>query len=371
MKTLRFVLVAAIAVLTAVPAASQNKKNAREAAAEAATAFANTPTPEVVPPKPKYWNKNATTNFTFNQLKLNNWAAGGVNNVTLAASFNGNANYAKGKTFFNNNLLCNYGFIYQADKPFIQKNADLLRVISQYGHRKSDKLNITTQFILTTQFTNTYNYNYPANIAGDSPTAKEWRKARTIRSGLFSPATITLGSGVDWIPNPKNRWIVFNFQPVTGSVTLVSSEELRRQYGLARYKKYKDETQFPYTETLPDGTVKNHGEYYKFSRFELGAQYKMDLNVKVNTTFTYSSTLILFSNYLHNPLNMRVDLTNRINWTLAKHLAMSFQHFLKYDDLVRIKNPNDIDKYPDGKRRIQLQEIMGLTFTYSFPVPKK
>lgn len=367
---MRTALCAALAVLVTMPLSAQ-KKNTQAAAEAAAAAFANTPTPEVAPPKPVYWNKNASTQFGFSQLKLNNWAGGGVNNVTLNASFVGNANYAKNKTFWNNQLQGNYGFIYQEDKPFVQKNVDRFQFTSSYGHRKSDKLNITTNFILISQFTNTYNYNYPANIAGESPTAKEWRKARTIRSGLFSPATVTLGSGIDWIPNPKNRWIVINIQPLTGGFTLVGNDELRRQNGMVRHSKYKDEALFPYTETLPDGTTKNHGEYYKFSRFELGAQFKMDLNVKVNTNFTYSSNLILFSNYLHNPLNMRVNLTNRINWTLAKHLALSFTHFLVYDDLVRIKNPKDIDKYPDGKRRVQLQEVLGLNFAYSFPVPKK
>ncbi|MCQ2162255.1 MAG: DUF3078 domain-containing protein [Bacteroidales bacterium] len=370
MGNFRLAAIAAAALLATVAATAQDdKKDVQSAAAAAAAAFAQTPEPEVKAPKPVYWTKSAQTDLKFNQQRLSNWAAGGVNNVTLNAYIRGTANYAKGKAYWNNNLQCDYGFIYQQDKPFIQKNVDRLYIESKYGYRKNEKFGLSSKFDLLSQFSNTYNYVYPAGV--EDPTAKDWKNARSIRSGLLSPAYAHLGVGVDWVPNPKNRWIVVNFQPLTGGFTIVSNEELRRAYGLRRQKQYADEGAYPYSETKEDGTVVNHGEYYRLSKFELGAQLQVDLNVRVNNNFTYSSTLIMFSDYLDNPQNMRVNFTNRVNWLLAKHLTMSFTSFLIYDDHVMIKSEKDLEKYPDGRQRIQLQELLGLGFTYTFPIAKK
>jgi Protein of unknown function (DUF3078). len=374
MKVLDIVVFATIAVLAAAPVYAQNDQNRKDtqaAAAEAAKAFADTPVEEVAPPKPKYWTKSLRTDLKFNQQKLNNWAAGGINNITLNTYIDGRANYAKNKMYWNNRVMFDYGFIYQEDKPFIQKNIDRIYLESKYGYSKSAKFGFSTKFDLLSQFTNSYNYVVPTDFTGDSPTSKDWKKARTLKSGFFSPATFHVGAGMDWIPNPQNKWLVVNFQPLTGGFVIVDNELLRKAYGMHRVKKYKDESAFPYQETMTDGSVLTHGEYYKASRFELGAQLQADLNLKINTNFTYAATLILFSNYLDKPQNMRVNLTNRVNWLLAKYLTFSFTSFLIYDDHVMIKNPDDIDKYPEGKQRVQLQELLGFGFTYTFPVAKK
>ncbi len=378
MKTVRFTALAALLLLAALPLRAQNEQtekkeaqSAADAAAAAAAAFAQTEVPQAAPPKPVYWKKAATTSLGFSQQKLSNWAAGGVNNVTLNAALRGNANFAKGKTYWNNKIECDYGFIYQQDKPFVQKNLDRLYFESVCGYSKSPKFGLSARIDFLSQFSNTYNYNYPSSFEGDSPTAKDWRNARTIRSGLLSPAYAHLGLGFDIVPNPANRWLVINFSPITGGFTVVANKELRRAYGNHRLKQYRDEAEYPYTEALPDGTTVNHGEYYKITRFELGAQLVANLNVRINTNFLFSSSLILFSNYLDNPQNMRVNYSSSVSWILAKNLSLSFKTFLRYDDKVMIRNPDDIDKYPDGKQRIQLQEILGLNFSYSFPVPKK
>ncbi|MGN0202771.1 MAG: DUF3078 domain-containing protein [Candidatus Cryptobacteroides sp.] len=378
MKTLRFYALAALLMLAAFPLSAQNEQtdkkevqSAADVAAAAAAAFAQTQVPQAAPPKPKYWTKSAQTSLSFSQQKLSNWAGGGVNNVTLNAAFRGYANFNKGKTYWNNTMECDYGFLYQQDMPFIQKNLDRVYLTSVCGYSKSQKFGLSAKFDFLSQFTNTYTYNYPSSFEGEKPGAKDWKNARTIRSGFLSPAYAHLGLGFDIVPNPANRWLVINFSPVTGGFTVVTDEELRRAYGNHRRKDYSDESQFPYTEVLPDGSTVNHGEYYKVTRFELGAQLDMNVSLRINSSFSYSGTLILFSNYLDNPLNMRVNFNSEINWRLAAHLSMTLKSFLVYDDKVMIKKADDLDKYPDGKQRIQIQELLGITFTYSFPIPKK
>ena len=113
MKTVRFTALAALLLLAALPLRAQNEQtekkeaqSAADAAAAAAAAFAKTEVPQAAPPKPVYWKKAATTSLGFSQQKLSNWAAGGVNNVTLNAALRGNANFANGKTFEAFQFIC-------------------------------------------------------------------------------------------------------------------------------------------------------------------------------------------------------------------------------------------------------------------------
>lgn len=347
------------------------KKDAQSAAAAAAAALVNAPQTQVVPPKPNYWKKSLLTSIQFSQTKFNNWAAGGIDNVTLASYIDANANYAKDKKFWNNRLQVDFGFIYQDDKPFVQKNTDRIYLESKYGHRITDKLNYSGQFTFRSQFTNSYKYNSPKDYEGDKPSRRDWMNARTLKSGFLSPAYFTVGLGIDWVPNPKNNWLVVNFAPITGGLTMVTDESLRKGYGLERKSKYKDETQYPYNITDDSGAVVGyHGNYYKSAKWQLGAQLKVDLKLRINSNINYSSQLVLFSDYLDNPQNLRVNWDNRFNWVLAKYFTFSLTTFMIYDDNVLIKDESDIDKYPEGKKRIQFRELIGFGFSYTFPRPK-
>ena len=347
----------------------QTKKDAQTAAAEAAKALSETPETKAAPPKPVYWTKNLKTDLKFSQQNFTNWATGGINNVTLASYIVANANYAKDKKFWNNNIQLDYGFIYQDnDKsapPFIQKSTDRMYLESKYGKKISDKLSISAKFDLLSQFTNTFTYAVPKNYTGDRPSKQDWLDSRTLKSGLFSPAYVHVGIGVDWIPNPTNKWLTVNFQPLTGGFTVVHDPSLRKGYGMHRKKAFKDETVYPYADATTDG------KYFRSAKFELGALVTADMKAKINANLSYTSQLILFSNYLDKPQNIRVNWVNRVNWALSKHLSLSLTTFTVYDDNVMIKQDSDLDKYPNGKQRVQFQELFGLGFTYSFPIPKK
>ena len=362
----RILLISAAFLLLSFPLSAQGeKKNAQDAAVAAAQALANTPEEQKAPPKPKYWKKDLTTRVNFNQTSLTNWAAGGANNVTLASFVVANANYAKGKTSWANSLQLDYGFIYQDGRPFIQKNTDRIYFVSTFGRKASDKLNYTAQFTLRTQFTNSYAYATPSSFEGDEPSRRDWMNARKLQSGLFSPAYVQLPIGIQWIPNP-NRWLVVNFAPLTGGFTVVADESLRRQYGMKLRKAYRDASVYPYTETKADGTTVDHGEYYRYARFEFGTRLQADLAFKVNNNFTWNSQLVLFSDYLNEPTHVRVNFDNRINWQLAKYLSFSLSSFMIYDHNVLIKNEKDLEKYPNGTQRLQFRELVGFGFSYTF-----
>ena len=116
------VIILALALLAG--SAALSAQDTQKAAAEAAAALtAATDKPEVAP-KTTYWTNSLLNQINFGQTSLWNWAAGGYNNYTLAAAIDANANYKKDKMIWNNRLQLDYGFLYSADKPILQKTKD-------------------------------------------------------------------------------------------------------------------------------------------------------------------------------------------------------------------------------------------------------
>ena len=358
---LKSTLVVAAVMAAALPSFAQNdaKKDAQTAAAEAAKLLAETPQTEVKVPKPVYWTNTLTTTVNFNQTSLTSWAAGGYNNYVLNSLIRGSANWAREKKYWNNSLEVDYGFIYSKDKPIIQKNADRIKIISTWGYKVTDKLNYTVNFVYNSQLANGWTYNTPAaREDGSEPSSKDWRNARTLRAGFASPGYMTIGGGIAWVPN---KWLTVNFSPLTGSTTIVGIEKLRKNYGMSRKKDYEDTELFP-DEKDEDNKYWTTGKYYRPISFAFGAQLITNAKFKINNKIDISSNLILFSNYLKNPQNFRVNWDNTFVWKLNKYFSMTFTSNLIYDDTVLIIE----DGYENGHKAIQLKEFTQFGFTYSF-----
>ena len=341
----------------------KTKKDAQEAAAEAAKLLTETPETVVVPPKPVYWTDDITTTVNFAQTSFTSWAAGGNNNYTLNSIIRGNANWAREKKYWNNHLEFDYGFLYSQDKPILQKNVDRTFITSTWGYKVKEKLNYTATFTFLNQASNGWNYPTPATEEGEEPSVKQWKDARILKSGFLSPAYVTLGLGMAWVPN---KWLTVNFAPLTGSTTIVGNDKLRKNYGMTRRKKYEDTGQFP-DEKDQDGKYFITGKYYRPVSFALGAQLTTNVKFKINSNFDVNSNLILFSNYLKNPLNLRVNWDNTIVWKFAKYFSFNIITNLIYDDTILIMD----EDFPNGHKTVQLKEFTQFGFTYSFTTKKK
>ena len=346
----------AILAGSALSVAAFAQNNAQEAAAAAAAAIAGTPQAEVPAPKPNYWTRSLMTNISFGQNSYWNWAKGGNNNVSLNATIDGSADYAKDKVVWKNHMLLKYGFLYSEDKPIYQKNIDQMLLESTWGYKATKTLSYTAKFTFLNQFSNGYTYGTPSV---DDPSRQDWRDARVLKSGFLSPAIATLGLGIDWIPN---NWLTVNFSPLTGGFTIVSedqlgrhNENLRKSYGMDLKKDY---------ENAADAAL--HPEYYKGARFEFGAQLTVGAKVKINDNFEAGTKFIGFSNYLKNPQNIRVYWDNTLAWKLAKYFALTMNTNLIYDDTVRIIDAD----YPAGHRAVQFYEGLLFGFTYTFSSKK-
>lgn len=345
-------------------------QDAQQAAAEAAMAITTAPETKAKVVKPKYWTNSLKTQVNVGQTSLTNWAAGGDNTVSLQSFVDGNANYKKNDLFWNNRLQLDFGFLYASSKPILQKNADRIYLESKFGYKTEKMKNFyfSANYDFKSQFANGWDYKTPgADILGDASLEdmvlkdriKAWRKARVLKSGFLAPAYTNIALGIDYTPF---KWLAVNFAPVTGGFVIVKDEELRRSYGMGLKKEF---------ENPKEGVeVPTDGSQYRGFRFELGAQLKVDAKVNVNDNFSYSSQIVLFSNYLDHPENLRVNWDNRLDWKLAKYFSFTLTTNLIYDDKVRIKSDKDIEKYPNGKQRVQFKEVLAFGFTYTIASKK-
>ena len=354
-------------------AGAQELTDAQKAAAEAAKAIAEAPEAEQVVEKPKYWDESLKTNIKFGQSSLTNWAAGGDNTVTLQAYVDGNANYKKDDLFWNNRLQLDYGFVYASSKPILQKSDDRIYFESKFGYKneKMRNFSFSANYDFKSQFSTGYEYKTPDNLkdaAGNdlkgSALRQQWRNARNVKSGFLAPAYTNLALGIDLKPW---SWLSLNVAPLTGGVVIVRDADLRKNYGMDLKDAYRDvaklspEAAAKFEEAMASGDPSLVGKYYRGARFEFGAQIKADIAVKVNDTFSYTSQLVLFSNYLDHPENLRVNWDNRFDWKIAKYFSLTLTTNMIYDDKVLIFSEKD----GLTKQRVQFKESLLFGFTYT------
>ena len=350
------IIITLAATLVAFGAYAQD---AQQAAAEAAKAIDAAQNAEVKVEKPKYWTSSLKTNVSLGQTSLTNWAAGGDNTVSLAAFIDANANYKKNEMFWNNRLQLDYGFLYASSKPIIQKNTDRIYLESKWGYKTEAMKNFyfSANYDFKSQFAPGYEYKTPSVEGLENLPMKDkvqaWMDARKPLSGILSPAYTNLALGIDWTPA---KWLSVNFAPLTGGFVIVEDVRFRQSYSMPLRQEW---------EGITEG-VPTDGSQLRSARFEFGAQLKVDAKVNVNDNFSYSTQVVLFSNYLDKPQNMRVNWDNRIDWKLAKYFSFTVTTNLIYDDKVMIFSEKD------GKthQRIQFKESVAFGFTYTIASKK-
>ncbi len=340
-------------------------QDALKAVSEAAKAITEAPQAEQKVEKPRYWSQHLTTNIKFGQTSLTNWAAGGDNTVTMQAFIDAGANYKKNDLFWNNRLQLDYGFVYASSKPILQKSDDRIYLESKFGYKNANMKNfsLSVNYDFKSQFSTGYDYNTPSNLVDDSGNDLEgdalrqaWKDARALKSGFLAPAYTNLAVGIDVKPA---KWLSLNIAPVTGGVVIVRNEALRKNYGMHLKKEFED-------TDLSSVPAEELGAYYRSARFEFGAQIKADIALQVNDSFKYTSQLVLFSNYIDHPENVRVNWDNRFDWKLAKYFSLTLTTNLIYDDKVLIYSEKD----GLTKQRVQFKESLLFGFTYTIASKK-
>lgn len=279
---------------------------------------ASDPEADTTVAKVKYWKPGIATSVGFSQMSLTNWAAGGYGQISLNAFADAYADYEKGKIVWKNELQAGYGFIESFEDGY-QKSDDRLIFDSKIGYKAVEKLYISAVFNFRSQFAKGYNNKTDKIVVSD----------------FFAPAYMSLGIGIDY--NPWKN-LAINFAPLTGKTVMVKdygvlTPDLRARYGNA-----------------PD----------QFCRFELGAQLKVDGKVEVKN-FKVSTTLVLFSDYLNKPQNIKVTWDVNADAKLSELFSVTLRTNLIYDDNIKIeKKPGQ-----EPTAGVQFREIFSIGFAYT------
>lgn len=265
----------------------------------------------------KAWNKGGSLSLNAAQTSLSNWSGGGTDALSVNAFINLYADYLKGKTSWNNSLNLQYGYLKTSGLSG-RKSADLIDFLSLYGHSIAPKLDASALFRLRTQGFNGYSYGTDANNL----------ETKTLNSAFFSPAYITLAPGITYKPFKNFNLFV---SPVAARAVVVINKQLADMgaYGV---------------------------DSGKHVRFEFGFLLNAGYTANITKTITYNGSLELYSNYLKNPQNLYLFMTNTFAAKLTKAIAVTWNFNLAYDDLFR----PDPTKGP----KLQTQSILGVGLLY-------
>lgn len=265
----------------------------------------------------KNWNKGGSLSVNVAQTSLGNWSGGGTDALSANAFVNLYADYKKGKDSWANNLNVQYGYLKTSGLDG-RKSADLIDLVSLYGHSISPKLDVSALFRLRTQGFKGYTYGEDA----------DGNETKEMNSAFFAPAYITLAPGITY--KPFKNFNLF-LSPVAARALVVANQTLSDQgaYGVDTGKQVK---------------------------FQFGFLLNAGYTANITKTISYTGNLELYSNYLQDPQNIYMFMTNTFAAKLTKAIAVTWNFNLAYDDLYRPV---------EGKGpKFQTQSILGVGLLY-------
>lgn len=279
------------------------------------------------------WKSGGMFNFTFSQVSLTNWAAGGENSVSTNMLFNLFAKYNKNRISLENNLDFGYGILKQSSAKS-RKTDDKIDFSSKLGYLIRNNSFFAALVNFKTQLMPGYNYpNDSVKI-----------------SNFMSPAYLLFATGYDF--KRKNVFSCF-VAPITGKVTFVNDINLANSGAFG-------------VDAAVIDTAGNIIKKGKRSRIEFGGYVKTVLNIKLTENINLSSKIELFSNFFKNPQNIDVYWENLIGMKINKYLAVSINTVLIYDDDVMIEIKDKSGNITGKGPRTQFKEVIGLGFSYKF-----
>jgi hypothetical protein len=267
----------------------------------------------------KNWKKGGDFSFTFSQVTLNNWAAGGKNSMAGTALLNTFANFKKNKSVWDNSLTIGYGLTKQGSDNLV-KTEDRFYITSKYGYSAGKAWYYSGLVDLKTQMTTGYQ---------DPP-------ANTIEiSKMFSPAYLLISLGMDYKPNDNFSAYL---SPLTSKMTIVMDDTLSAAgaYGVEPGKNIREE----------------YGASVK-------SVYKKANLIKNVDFFT---RLDLFSNLGENPQNIDVDWEARFNMKINSFLSAVVAINMLYDDDIKYVNSKGVEK----GARLQTKQLLGFGLNFKF-----
>jgi hypothetical protein len=278
---------------------------------------------EVKDTLPWRWKSGWQFNANLTQGSLTNWAAGGDNfSLSVNTYTNYYLLYKQGRLNWDNNVDFNFGYI-QSTSLGSRKNDDRFDLLSKVGMMMDDnsKWFLSGLFNFRTQFFDGYTF------AGSNT---------SFASTFLSPAYTLLSAGFDHKPNANLS--VF-LSPLTARWVIVMNETLARKgaYGVT-----------------PGRNIAQ----------EIGAFASVNYRKEIMKNVTYRGRIDLFTNYLKNPENVDVFVTNLFTFKINKFLSATYNLDLIYDDDVRLFGPKN------NSAALQVKSVLGVGFLLK-PEPRR
>mgnify|MGYP003291880629 CR=1 FL=1 len=270
--------------------------------------------PEMVVNKPRFWKFPGTSALKYTQSSYSgNWYKGGVNNHSLLAQLNQEANYAKNNVTLDNKLEAKLGYYTteENDETIFKTNEDLLRITSKFGLKAAKSWYYSAQVQAYTQFMNVY--------AGDNV---------TLKSKFMAPAYGSVSVGMDFKPTLKNKNIKLSAQlsPVAYNCRYVSMKELAPQFGI------------------------DADHYFKSS---IGSRIEVNWTWAFWGKLKWTGKAQFFTSYS----NVEANWENTLDYAFNKYFSAQFFVHWRFDDSVNRDPKFDYN---------QLKEFLTLNFTYNW-----
>ena len=267
-------------------------------------------------PNSYYLSKGKITTL-LNQSQYSNWIAGGVNNLSLTLILDYDFTLKKGDLEWINRLDGAYGLVKNQNED-IKKNEDRIEIYSLVAIKNKGRWSYSAFFNLKSQWSNGYKYSQGANGVVD----------RTLTTKFLSPAYSQVGVGM-FYKKDDNFW--FNYGLLSARYIMVNPV---------------------FTETLLHGENYFGVEKGESGRFEAGGMISAYYKKEIMKNMLMENKLNLFQNYLEDPLNIDVDYTLSLEFTINQFFSTNILLQILYDD----------NAIPE----IQLKEVFGVSFNVNF-----
>ncbi len=314
-KLSRIYFLLAFALMTGHLLQAQDK-TVKELKSEAGRAIAKDAADTI----PRSWKTGGMYNVTFNQAALSNWSAGGdKSSLSLASALNLFAFYQQGKHSWDNTLNLAYAMV-NTTSLGMRKADDRIDLVSKYGRDLGKKWYLSTLFNFRSQFAQGYAYS-SADV-------------KKLTSDFMAPAYVILSLGLDYKPN--DNFSVF-VSPASARWIIVNNDSLSSvgAYGV---------------------------DSGKNTKFQFGAYASVNYTANISKTAVYKGRLDLYSNYLHNPQDISLYMTNILAVKVSRVVNINLSLTMIYDNDVRtVKSDNT-----NGGASLQLQEVIGIGLAYKF-----
>lgn len=253
------------------------------------------------------WKKSGTFILNINQGALSNWVAGGEQNVLgVNTIINFALNYRHNRHTWDNYLDAAFGVQNATSFERFRKIDDRVDLTSKYGYQLSQHWYAGFLVNFNSQLLPGYDYSVEPN-----------KKI----SNFLTPGKIILSPGFDY--KTANRFSFF-ISPISARWILKVDPDF---YNMSRFG--------------VDSASK--------ANFEAGAFLSAKYIAPFTKWATYTGRIDLFSNYLRNPQNVDLFMTNLLTMKFTKIFATNLSLDLIYDD--------------DVLGRLQVKEILGIGLT--------